>query len=421
MTPLEIALAPFKLILIVADLWWIYLPIILWKFSTEMYLNYKVDEYIANNWEQVFLEVSLQKTLEKSPKAMEQVFLALHSVQEDIDWQDKWLKGKIPHRFSFEMVGIDGQVHFVIRTQKEFQRLVQSAIYAQFKDVEIFEVDDYVEKFDRSRIGVDVEMWGCDMKLAKPDGYPIRTYEYFMESDAPGMIIDPLSQLTEVLSNLEKGEQFWVQIPIAVASDRWVKSGEKERDRLLGKDVGPGPSWVDNLFTPLLSTLTFGLIQNTAIKKASSSDSVPAVQKLSPGQTLALKAIEASLTKPAFTTKVRLVYLAELDKFKSSSIAGVLGGFRQYSDITLNYFEVDSYSVTDVKKWFNQASTQKFRKNILFDNYRRRKITSGKYNLNVEELATIYHFPGESVTATTLTRVNSKKATPPQDLPIINS
>ena len=134
-----------------------------------------------------------------------------------------------------------------------------------------------------------------------------------------------------------------------------------------------------------------------------------------------MKAIEENITKPAFTSKVRFIYLAERSKFKASSFAGILGGFRQFSDITLNFFEPDKHTVTGIKKLFFQDSTRQFRKYMILSNYKKRKINSGKYDLNVEELATVYHFPGEAVTANTLNRVQSKKATPPSNLPIIES
>jgi hypothetical protein len=38
--------------------------------------------------------------------------------------------------------------------------------------------------------------------------------------------------------------------------------------------------------------------------------------------------------------------------------------------------------------------------------------------LNVEELATLWHFPGQIMKVPTLTRIESKEASPPPNLPI---
>jgi len=62
----------------------------------------------------------------------------------------------------------------------------------------------------------------------------------------------------------------------------------------------------------------------------------------------------------------------------------------------------------------------------LLDAYKRRsffnvpyKHLNGKpYILTVEELATIFHFPGATTTTPTLTRVPSKKAEAPANLPV---
>jgi len=43
---------------------------------------------------------------------------------------------------------------------------------------------------------------------------------------------------------------------------------------------------------------------------------------------------------------------------------------------------------------------------------------SGPFIMNTEELATIYHFPGEVSKTPSLSRISAKKAEPPTNLPI---
>ena len=38
--------------------------------------------------------------------------------------------------------------------------------------------------------------------------------------------------------------------------------------------------------------------------------------------------------------------------------------------------------------------------------------------MNIEELATIYHFPGDIASTPTLSRVEAKKGEPPANLPV---
>ena len=86
MTLLEILLAPFRVVSFIAGFWWIYLPIILWNFAIYAYTYSKVTDYIVTKWDFVFLEVALQKHLEKTPKAMEQVTTHLTTGQTSVQW-----------------------------------------------------------------------------------------------------------------------------------------------------------------------------------------------------------------------------------------------------------------------------------------------------------------------------------------------
>lgn len=60
-----------------------------------------------------------------------------------------------------------------------------------------------------------------------------------------------------------------------------------------------------------------------------------------------------------------------------------------------------------------------FRKRILYERYRDLSFGPEKPILNIEELATIYHFPIMGVESTYLEKVESKKGGPPASLPLI--
>jgi len=59
------------------------------------------------------------------------------------------------------------------------------------------------------------------------------------------------------------------------------------------------------------------------------------------------------------------------------------------------------------------------KKMFLFRNYATRKKPLKEFVLNIEELATIYHFPDVGVRAPLLPRVEAKKGEPPVGLPTI--
>src|SRR3989344_1259865 len=224
---------------LIAGFWWVYLPVLLLLVLMALYELYTKLKYIkAIKW--VLLELRIPQDPGKSPKAMEQIFAALHgTLPPPIKWRDRFFKGKMVDWFSFEIVGTAGEPHFYVRTPEQYKKLVQSQIYAQYPDSEIVEVaDDYVNGLPSPLPDNNNDLWGAEMILSKEDWYPIRTYPEFEEkSSGPDYVkrIDPLASLSEVISSLEAGEYIGVQLLIRPAREAWVKKGQAEMDKLQGK------------------------------------------------------------------------------------------------------------------------------------------------------------------------------------------
>ena len=116
----------------------------------------------------------------------------------------------------------------------------------------------------------------------------------------------------------------------------------------------------------------------------------------------------------------------------------MLGSQRQYSSQYLNGFKLKAK--TDVsdefKDWcalfpfLNKRKDylQNKYKNLMFDAYKLRSYFFPPYQfygnnpfiLSTEELATIFHFPGNVSATPTLAKIASKKSEPPANLPIKN-
>jgi septum formation inhibitor-activating ATPase MinD len=60
-----------------------------------------------------------------------------------------------------------------------------------------------------------------------------------------------------------------------------------------------------------------------------------------------------------------------------------------------------------------------WRKHNIYNRYKKVMTNAHKSILNIEELATIYHFPMTAVVAPRLERIESKKGGPPMGLPIL--
>lgn len=409
-------------------------PIILIYVSILLWVRYVQLRFIFRQ-QPVLLEIKIPKDIQKSPLAMEIIFGVMQQ-SPAATYTEAYIDGKVAPWFSLELVSIEGQVHFYIwASEKRFKNLVEAQVYAQYPTVEIYEVppeDDYVRHFpyDPSKNS----MWGIQFGLTKADIYPIKTYvDYNMEADQKDEYrIDPMTAVLEYLGSVGKGQQAWIQILVKKHGKEdlksfkwkekpdWQKAGRDEIKKIkIGSMFDKGPDKVDG----------------ADIAKAKETLKFPNMTK---GQTETIAAIERSIGKLAFDTCLRGFYLAKKDDFNPIYISGLIGSNRQYSSNNLNGFKLKTK--TDVSDNFKDWSTVfPFLKKVIdrkkallvskmYDAYRLRSFFYPPYQnykqnpfvLSTEELATMYHFPGNVSATPTLSKIASKKSEPPANLPIKN-
>ena len=111
-----------------------------WRF----WVRHRNEEWISTiKW--VMLEFRIPRDVFKSPRAMELALgNALHQTGGVATRYNKFWLGRVLAWFSLEIVSTEGDIHFYIRTPKQFRNIVESQIYAQYPRAEIFEVEDYV-------------------------------------------------------------------------------------------------------------------------------------------------------------------------------------------------------------------------------------------------------------------------------------
>ena len=202
-----------QLLNILLSLWWLWLAILLYFPAKYFWIWAKRDLwYAAMKW--IILEIKIPEEVEKTPKAMENVFHTIWAMYDPpANVRDYWINGKWMWYYSFEIVGKKDEVHFYIRTAVQFRHIVETAIYGEYPDAEVQEVDDYVFNFGKDIPNEDYDLWGSDLQLIKPDPYPIQTYTYWeTEMTREEKKIDPLAGLFETFGNLQEGEETWVQI-----------------------------------------------------------------------------------------------------------------------------------------------------------------------------------------------------------------
>ncbi|PIR69430.1 MAG: hypothetical protein COU47_03615 [Candidatus Niyogibacteria bacterium CG10_big_fil_rev_8_21_14_0_10_46_36] len=390
----------YDILRIVGKLWFVWLPLMLVFIFWDVWIVYVRTRWMeGNSW--VLLEIKPPREIAKSPRAMELVFNSLHSYRKGNLIEQFW-NGFVSMWYSLEIAGINGDVHFFVRTTTFSRNLIESQLYAQYPDIEITEVDDYTKAIPKELPNDTWKIWGTEFKLTKPDAYPIKTYVDFKLDDGleEEEKTDPLSSLIEFLGSLKPGEQIWFQILIRGAGNDWQAEGEKLIEKLLGRKKFDMQT-KGEVFMP-----------------------VP-----SPGESDVLKAIERSISKTGYKTGMRLVYVAKKDVYTPASFSAFLGILKQFNSLQLN--GLAPTNSTSIDYFFPEWRSIKRQKRLV-RMFRSRSYFYPPYGsflrenagrvppfiLNTEELATIFHLPGYTAETPTFQRLEARKGEPPPNLPI---
>jgi len=404
--------------------WWVLPPVLLVKPVINLWLWQK-REAAWKAREYVLLEIRIPEDVLKPIKAMEDVFASLAIL--DItpgNFREKWIEGDsdIWPSISFEIVGLGGETKFFIRTHKAYQDTVESAIYSHYPDVEIHKAQDYTKFIPQDMPNKEWDFDGRDFTLKKESCYPLRTYKEFEPAEGvkEEKRMDPMAGLLEGFSKLKSGEQVWIQFLLhpAVISD-WIDEGEKIRDKLV-KRTGPAPR------KPMVKEAAEILIHGVKEKKKEEEEGgIPPEMKLTPGEREIVKRIEEKISKYGFDTSIRIMYFGKGDDFFKPHIQLPITYLKSFDTKNLNFFTGIGATSTKVKSvfWWMDKRRIFLRKRKMFRNYilRVRPFFPHKGKIavfNIEELASILHFPGRAVAAApSVERIEARKGEAPPGLP----
>ncbi len=398
--------------------WWIFLPVILLLVFWEFWKVYVRLSYLRSiKW--VLLRVKTPKDILKTPKAMEQIFSAIHgSYSFNINRFDKYWKGKVEDWHSFELVGDASGVYFLIRINSVFRNLLESAVYSQYPEAEIEAVDDYVDALPSVLPNSNFNLFGTEFILEKEDPYPIRTYPYF-EAIAEEEKLDSIATITEAMSRLKEGERVWIQLLIRPVGNNWKKKAEELRDKLAGRKTAKPAGFSEKLLVFIIKFIEapFRAPEWPEEKKPEKA----ALSSLTKGEQEVLKAIEEKSSKLGFEGGIRFVYIDNTESFSRDNIAAVMGTFRQFNTLNLNGIRPNIDTMTITRGFFRAILKGRrvyYKKRKIYDAYGLRQFPKKFSIFNIEELATLYHFPSTVVKAPMLRPVEFKKGAPPGNLPI---
>ena len=399
---------------------WTVLALIFFYMGALLWLDVRQDKY-TSSWEWVVLAVDVPPDTIQSPKAVEQIFAHFSGALFEPNFGQKYWEGVKQRWFSLEIISLEGYIQFLIYTEATHRDLVEAAIYAQYPMAEITEVEDYVGAIPSKYPNETHEMFGLEFGLAAADPYPIRTYEEFEHSvSIDSTFNDPMAAILENFTRIGTGENLWFQIIIEPISGNWKAKGIDLIKKIIENKKHTSEQFflfkiINVLFDELIKAVRPPSEEGPEKKK---EEAPGKLSDLTPGVRDTVAAIEDKISKIGFKTKCRVLYAAPKEIFNPSRcLDGFVGSLNQFDyagrnaivpvAATTAYYAFKNYRILEIKKKFVKA-------------FKKRKIKIGKnpYILNIEELATLWHFPLPLVKTPLLQKTASKRAEPPINLPI---
>ncbi len=400
--------------------WWIVLPLALSFIFWHFWLYYIYYNFVKST-KYVLLEIKVPALIEKTPKAMEQIFAAAYGIYSfGTTFRQKYIEGMLKEiHIAFEIIGFAGGVHFYVRVPEGFRNSIEAAIYSQYPDAEVHLSQDYLDLYPRTLPNKTYDIFGTDYHFVRANAYPIRTYEFF-EATVDEHRLDPIAAITEAMSKLKNDEAIWIQIMVRPTGTEWKAEAEVIRDKIIGRKKAPPPPGFMNSVGEFAKNFALAPAKHPEWSGApEKKDEKNLLMGLTAGEKDIVEAIEKKIGKLGFETNVRFVFVDRRDSFTRSHIAAVMSTFHQYSAPHLNSFRpnVDTLTVIRGNLKLNKTKRLWFKKRRLWESYYKMLWPRKTAILNTEELATLYHFPSVVVEAPLLRRLGAKKGEPPATLP----
>lgn len=449
---------------------------ILYIYAKNKFVDIKETQFLEKR-KSTILEILIPAEIEKTPLAMENVFSIIHGTLIGPGPIDYNIYGIREYLYIWEIVGINGIIHFYVNVPEEYTELVKSALYSNFPTIEVKETEDwkkYLPNFDPyqkqySKNSIKYRIKLSELILTKPDAYPIKSYvdfgfkEKFVDTEEEGRISDPLANVLEAIGSAGKDEILVYQLLIQPATDDWKEEGLKLRDKMLGRNQQEKTTGLKSLFDDLfresklwftdmvdrlihmISGTHMGSVEEQVKQIKKESELFPTTLALSKREMEIVYAIERNISKLGFTTWIRIGYIAPQESFNIAKYENLVYSFRQFNSQDLNGFTTNPYfygqNYIRIKDFLDLKTLYylwwKYRGIILPTNKKKldalrqynlfvllnkkvpgkKKIGHKSFVLNTEELATIYHFPTKGIIAPYIKRIEAKRKRPPMGLP----
>lgn len=374
--------------------------------------------------ERTILCIRVPKEIEPGPGPIvaEQIYSSLHAIRQEIPWY-KALFGVRGEQISLEIIHQKRHIRFLVTCPVNYKNLIEGQIYAHYPNVEIFEENDYI------RDETETNIVGTELTFTDPDVYPIKRYPQF-EDKLTRMAADPMAGITSTLAKLNNlNDEAWIQITMTPLNDKWrIKYTEilrivskglygniEKLQSLYINVAGTRKVWPRVVFSPLYMLLWIrrkmsGFKGGMSIMTGSGGGNDDDIEERSSKQHDRESIMEACLDKIGrllYETNIRIAYLPSTEDIKGAElkVKEIAGSFQQFSIPQLNAYHMKGLE----------------RGTPLWLRFKHRTVLKSNMLSNVEELATLYHFPSHVVQTPNIDWVKSRKIESPTNLPTIET
>ncbi len=245
----------------------------------------------------------------------------------------------------FELIKVKGQISFYVATPRRYEDFIEKQIYSVLPDANVEKTDDF-------NIFANDEKVVCGyLKLKKSFILPIKTYLK--------MELDPLANLTSILTQLREEDEGGVQIIIRNSSNSW-----KERAKSIVKQMAKGKSFSKAMDdTKLLSPI---------------KEEKQEIMTSAPDEEV-IEAIKSKISKNVFETNVR-IFVSAKDELSAENI------FEQMVAV------FDQFEAPELNSFNTIIANKSAQRRLIYDFSFRTFNERHKMILSTEELASVYHF-----------------------------
>jgi hypothetical protein len=318
--------------------------------------------------------------------AMEQLLTSLASLKPTGNFLKKMFFEAPNIVFEIANPSSSEEIFFYLSVPKRYRESAEKQIHSFFPHAVVEKVTDYTIFSPGSFAAVSI------LELKESHALPLRTYR--------NLGVDPLNEISNSLSKLAtEAEGAAIQILLSPAGKAWRGEGHKIAQRMQEgkrlKDARKGDS------------LTAGLGKNmvSALAPPKKTPTVPEEKKtvsLTPEEQELVKSIDGKTSKTAFRVNIRLLASAATEERAEEIVAHLENAFGQFENPEVNSFRI--------KKRVKS-------KTAVYDYIFRNIDDESVMILNVEELASIFHFPISTTATPKIKWLKAGAAPPPVNIP----